>query len=29
MDPLGAEVVRQPGLLSGWHGEYVLGKFSR
>jgi hypothetical protein len=29
MDPLGTEVVCRPGLLSGCHGEYVLGKFSR
>jgi hypothetical protein len=29
MDPLGVEAVRRPGLLSGWHGAYVLGKFSR
>jgi hypothetical protein len=29
MDPLGAEVVRRPGLLSGWHGTYVLDMFSR
>jgi hypothetical protein len=29
MDPLGAEAVRQPGLLSRWRGAYVLGKFSR
>jgi hypothetical protein len=29
MDPLGAQAVRRPGLLSGWHGKYVLGKFSR
>jgi hypothetical protein len=29
MDPLGIEAVCQPGLLSGYHGECVLGKFSR
>jgi hypothetical protein len=29
VDPLRAKVVRRPGLLSGWRGEYVLGKFSR
>jgi hypothetical protein len=29
VDPLGAQAVRRPGLLSGWCGEYVLGKFSR
>jgi hypothetical protein len=29
MDPLGAEAIRQLGLLSGWCGTYVLGKFSR
>jgi hypothetical protein len=29
VDPLGAKAVRQPGLLSGWRGTYVLGKFSR
>jgi hypothetical protein len=29
MDPLGAHAVRRPELLSGCHGEDVLGKFSR
>jgi hypothetical protein len=29
LDPLGAQVVRRPGLLLGCHGEDVLGKFSR
>jgi hypothetical protein len=29
MDSLGAKAVRQPGLLLGWCGTYVLGKFSR
>jgi hypothetical protein len=29
MDPLGAQAVRRPGLLSGCHSEDVLGKFSR
>jgi hypothetical protein len=29
MDPLGSEAVCRPGLLSGWRGAYVLGKFSR
>jgi hypothetical protein len=29
MDPLGAEAIRRPKLLSGWRGAYVLGKFSR
>jgi hypothetical protein len=29
VDPLGAKVVRLLGLLSGWHGAYVLGKFNR
>jgi hypothetical protein len=29
IDPLGAQAVRRLGLLSGWCGEYVLGKFSR
>jgi hypothetical protein len=28
MDPLGAQAVCQPGLLSGCRGEDVLGKFS-
>jgi hypothetical protein len=26
--PLGAEAICPPGLLSGWHGAYVLGTFS-
>jgi hypothetical protein len=29
VDPLGAEAVHRLGLLSGRHGAYVLGKFSR
>jgi hypothetical protein len=29
VDPLGAEAIRRLGVLSGWHGTYVLGKFSR
>jgi hypothetical protein len=29
MDTLGTEVVRRRGLLSGCHGEDVLGKFSK
>jgi hypothetical protein len=29
VDPLGAEGVRRPRLMSGWCGAYVLGKFSR
>jgi hypothetical protein len=29
VDPLGVDVVCRQGLLSGWHGAYVLGKFSR
>jgi hypothetical protein len=28
-DPLGAQVICQLGLLSGYYGEDVLGKFSR
>jgi hypothetical protein len=29
MNPLGAEAVCRPELLSGWRDAYVLGKFSR
>jgi hypothetical protein len=29
MDPLGAQAIHQPWLLSKCCGEYVLGKFSR
>jgi hypothetical protein len=29
VDTLGTEVVRRRGLLSGCHGEDVLGKFSK
>jgi hypothetical protein len=29
IDPLSAEAVRRPMLLSGWNDAYVLGKFSR
>jgi hypothetical protein len=28
VDPLGAEVVRRPGLLSRWRDAYVMDKFS-
>jgi hypothetical protein len=29
VDLLGAKAICRPEILSGWYGEYVLGKFSR